>query len=160
DARRQITLALMEVASGRTVAPTGGQLLQAGDLFLAMHEYELAETYFQRALAAGASETGVRLGLANTYLALGDTPRAEGQLTVITRNLTDSEPSYQYLLTRANVYRQQHQNARALTAFAQAAQFAGEDPTAEREMLRASGDEGIRINRNISLLGDFSVLPI
>jgi tetratricopeptide (TPR) repeat protein len=160
DARRQITLALMESASGRTAPPTGSQLLQAGDLFLSMHEYELAETYFQRALAAGASETSVRLGLANTYLALGDSPRAEGQLTTISRNLTDSDPSYQYLLTKANLYRQQHQNVRALTAFAQAAQSAGEDPTAEREMLRTGGDEGIRISRTVSLLSDFSVAPI
>src|SRR5882672_5970733 len=160
DARRQIALALMESAKGRTPPPNGNQLLQAADLFLAMHEYQLAETYFQRALAAGGSETSVRLGLANTYLALGDSPRAEGQLNSISQNLTDSEPSYQYLLTRANVFRQQHQNARALTAFAQAAESAGEDPTAERELLRAGGDEGLRINRNVSLLGDFSVAPI
>src|SRR5258705_1221269 len=80
DAKRQVTLALMEVASGHSSPPTGSQLLEAANLFLGMHEYELAETYYQRALAAGASETSVRLGLANTYLALGDTPRAEGQL--------------------------------------------------------------------------------
>ena len=159
-ARRQIGLALMEAASGRTTPPTGNQLLQAADLFLGMHEYQLAETYFLRALSAGASETSVRLGLANTYLALGDTPRADAQLTSISHNLTDSEPSYQYLLTKANVFRQQHQNARALTAFAQAAESAGEDPSAERELLRAGGDEGIRINRSVSLLSDFSVAPI
>src|SRR5258708_6528157 len=87
DARRQIALALMESAKGRTPPPNGNQLLQAADLFLAMHEYQLAETYFQRALAAGANETRVPLGLANTYLALGDTPRAEGQLNSISQNL-------------------------------------------------------------------------
>jgi tetratricopeptide (TPR) repeat protein len=160
DARRQITLALMESAKGRTPPPNGRQLLEAADLFLGMHEYELAETYFQRALAAGASETSVRLGLANTYLALGDTPRAEGQLSFVARNETDSEPNYQYLLARANLYRQQHKSASALTAFAQAAESAGEDPTAERELLRAGGDEGIRINRMVSLHSDFSVAPI
>lgn len=160
DAHRQVALALMEAASGRTSPPTGNQLLQTADLFLAMHEYQLAETYFQRALAAGASETSVRVGLANTYLALGDTPRAEGQLSAISRSQTDSEPSYQYLLARAAAYRQQHQNAQALTAFAQAAQAAGEDQTAEREMLRAGGDEGIRINHTVSLLSDFSVAPV
>jgi tetratricopeptide (TPR) repeat protein len=159
-ARRQIGLALMEAASGRTAPPTGNQLLQAADLFLAMHEYQLAETYFQRALAVGAPETSVRLGLTNTYLGLGDTPRAEAQLNLVSRNSTDSETSYQYLLAEANVFRQQHQNARALTAFAQAAESAGEDTTAERELLRAGGDEGIRINRKVSLLSDFSVAPI
>jgi tetratricopeptide (TPR) repeat protein len=125
-----------------------------------MHEYELAETYFQRALAGGANETSVRLGLANTYLALGDTPRAEGQINSISHNLSDSDANYQYLLTRANVYRQRHQNAQALTAFAQASQSAGDDPTAERELLRAGGDEGIRINHTLSLQSDFSVAPV
>ena len=159
-ARRQIGLALMEAASGRTPPPTGNQLLQAADLFLGMHEYQLAETYFQRSLAAGAAETSVRLGLANAYLALGDTPRAEAQLNSISRNLADSEPNYQYLLTKANVFRQLHQNTQALTAFAQAAESAGEDPTAQQELLHAGGDEGIRVNRTLSLLSDFSVAPI
>lgn len=160
DARRQITLSLMESAGGRTPPPTGMQLLEAADLFLAMHEYELAETYFQRALAGGASETSVRLGLANTYLALGDTPRAEGQVNAISRHLDDSDASYQFLLTKAAIYRQQHQNAQALSAFALASQAAGDDPTAERELLRAGGDEGIRINHTLSMHSDFSVAPI
>ena len=110
------------------------QLTQAADLFLGMHEYELAQTYFARALAAGGPETDVRLGMANTYLALGDTPRAEAQVNVIRgQEGTNSDPSYQYLLTKANIYRQHHQSAAALTAFAQAAQSSGEDPTAQRE---------------------------
>ena len=51
--------------------------------------------------------------------------------------LADDEPSYQYLLAKANVFRQEHQNTQALTAFAQAASAAGEDHTAEQEMLRS-----------------------
>jgi tetratricopeptide (TPR) repeat protein len=162
DARREVALAMMESASGRAAPPTGSQLLQAADLFLGMHEYQLAETYFQRALAAGAPETGVRIGLANTYLALGDTPRAEGQLAEVSRSFagTDESPSYQYLLARANAFRQRHQNAQALTAFALASQAAGEDRSAEREMLRAGADEGMRITPRISLLSDVSVAPI
>ncbi len=160
DARRQITLALMEVASGRTAPPTGEQLLQAAELFLGMHEYQLAETYFERALAAGGSEASVRVGLANTYLALGDTPRAEAQLAVVSNALVDDEPNYQYLLAKANLHRQKHENAQALTAFAQASEAAGQDQVAETEMLRAGADEGLRINRRVSLLADASVAPI
>ena len=160
DARREVALALMESASGRAAPPTGNQLVQAADLFLGMHEYQLAETYFQRALAAGASETAVRVGLANTYLALGDTPRAEGQLAEAGHSFTDEEPSYQYLLARANAYRQRHHNAQALTAFALASEAAGEDRSAEREMLRAGADEGMRITPRVSLLSDVSVAPI
>jgi tetratricopeptide (TPR) repeat protein len=166
DARRQIALALMESASGRTAPPSGNQLLQAGDLFLSMHEYQLADTYFQRALAVGAPEQDVRVGLANTYLALGDTQRAEAQLNAISQR-TDKEkdggtdePNYQYLLATASAYRQRRQSAQALTAFAQAAQVAGEDHTAEIEMIRASGDEGLRLNNHVSFLSDFSVAPI
>ncbi len=160
DARRQITLALMEVAAGRSGPPTGSQLLEAADLFLGMHEYQLAETYFERALAAGASESSVRVGLANTYLALGDTPRAAAQLEAVSNSLTDEEPNYQYLLAKANLYRQRRQNAQALTAFALASEAAGEDPSAEREMLRTGADEGVRINRRLSLLSDASVAPV
>lgn len=160
DTRRQIVLALMEAGSGRTAPPTAIELLRAADLFLGMHDYQLAETYFQRALAAGAPESDVRVGLANTYLALGDTPRAEAQLNEVSRNFAEDEPSYEYLLARASAYRQRRQNAQALTAFAQAAEAAGQDHAAETEMLRASADEGLRINHTVSFLSDYSLSPI
>ena len=47
----------------------------------------------------------------------------------------DSDPDYRYLLAEANVYRQQHHNTEALTAFAQASDAAGEDPTAQEGLL-------------------------
>jgi tetratricopeptide (TPR) repeat protein len=159
DAHRQIALALMEAQTGETLPPTGEQLMEAADVFLGMHDYQLAQTYLQRALTAGAPDTPVRIGLANTYLALGDTARAQGQLSVISGS-DDSEPSYQYLLAKANVLRQKHQNTQALTAFAQAASAAGEDQTAEQDLLQAGANEGLRINRSVSFLSDFSVAPI
>jgi tetratricopeptide (TPR) repeat protein len=159
DARRQIALGLMEVQSGEALAPTGHQWIETADLFSRMNDYQLAEAYYQRALAEGASEAEVRVGLANTYLALGDTTRAQDQITAV-GNWDDSEPSYQYLLAKANVYRQQHHSAQALTAFAQAATAAGEDETATRELLQAAGDEGLRLNHTVSFLSDFSVSPI
>ena len=160
DTRRQVTLALMEAAAGRTAPPTALELLRAADVFLGMHDYQLAQTYFQRALAAGAPETDVRIGLANTYLALGDTPRAEAQLNLVSQALGSEEPSYQYLIARASAYRQRRQNAQALTAFAQAAEAAGEDHAADTEMLRAGADEGLRINHTVSFLSDYSLSPI
>ena len=39
DTRRQITLALMEAAAGRTAPPTALELLRAADVFLGMHDY-------------------------------------------------------------------------------------------------------------------------
>ena len=124
-----------------------------------MHDYELAQTYFQRALAAGASEASVRIGMANSYLALGDTARAQDQISLIDSS-ADSEPDYQYLLLKANLFRQKHQDAQALTAFAQAANAAGEHQTAEQDLLAAGASEGLRINPRLSVLSDLSIAPI
>lgn len=159
DARRQIALALLEARAGETLPPTPEQWLQTAEIFLGMHDFQLAAAYFQQAAAAGAADTDVSIGLANVYLAEGDSTRAEAQISSI-RNDADSEPNYQYLMAKANVYRQQHQNVRALTAFAQAADAAGEDQTAERELMQAAGDEGLRLNRKLSFLSDFSLQPI
>ena len=159
DAQRQIALALMEAQTGETLPATGEQLMEAADLFLEMHDYQLAQTYFQHALAAGAPDSAVRIGMANTYLAVGDTVKAQDQLSLL-GNSADSEPSYQYLLAKANVYRQEHQNAQALTAFAQAANAAGEDQTAQQNLLQAGANEGLRIDRTVSFLSTFSVAPI
>ena len=159
DAQRQIALALMEAQTGETLPATGQQLLQAADVFLGMHDYQLAQTYLQRAQAAGASDTAVRIGMANTYLALGETVRAKDELSVV-GNSAESDPDYQYLLAKANVYRQEHQNVQALTAFAQAANAAGEDQTAQQDLLEAGANEGLRIDRRLSFLSTFSVEPI
>ena len=162
-ARRQIALGMMEAQTGEAPPPTGQDYLQIGDVFLGIHDFQLAQKYFERALVAGAPETEVRIGLANSYLAEGDTARAEGQISLISadpNNSTESDPSYQYLLTEANVLRQRHQNVRALTTFAQATEASGEDDTATRELLQAGANEGMLINRRISFLSNFSVDPV
>ncbi|HUB17725.1 MAG TPA: tetratricopeptide repeat protein [Acidobacteriaceae bacterium] len=159
EANREIALAMMEAEAGETPPPTGAQMIQAADLFRQMHDYQLSETYLQRAKGAGASDTAVHIGLANTYLALGDTARAQGELAAISSS-PDDGPDYQYLLAEANVYRQEHQSTQALTAFAQASDAAGEDQTAEQNLLQAGGEEGLRLNQRISMLADGSVSPI
>jgi len=159
DAQRQVALALMEARVGETLPPTGEQLMEAAGVFLDLHEYQLAQTYLQLSLTAGAPDTSVRIALANTYLALGETTKADVELNAVSSS-ADDEPSYQYLLTKAAVLRQEHQNTQALTAFAQAENAAGEDQTAEQDMLQAAANEGLRLNRNVSFLSDFSVAPI
>ncbi len=159
DARRQIALAMMEAQAGDTLPATGDQLVDAANVFRSLHDYELSQTYLDRALAVGASESAVHIGRANNYIALGDTVRAQGELATISRD-ADSDPDYQYLLAKANIYRQEHHNAEALTAFAQASDAAGEDQTVEQSLLSAGGDEGLRINPRVSLLSDISVEPI
>lgn len=159
DARRQIALALMEAETGETEPATGEQLIQAADIFRGIHDYQLSQTYLERARAVGASETSVRLGMANNYMAIGDTARAQGELAAIGQD-ADNDPDYQFLLAQANIYRQEHRNDQALTAFAQASDAAGDDPTAENSLLMAGANEGLRINPTVSLLSDFSVQPI
>jgi tetratricopeptide (TPR) repeat protein len=159
DAERQIGLAQMEGEAGDTAAPTGSQFIAAADVFRTMHDYELSQTYLQRAKAAGAPDAEVRIGLANNYLALGDTARAQAELAAVS-SVADSAPDYEYLLAKANVLRQQHHDAQALTSFAQASSAEGEDQSAEQAMLQAGADEGLRVTPFISLLSVVSVDPI
>jgi tetratricopeptide (TPR) repeat protein len=158
-AEREVALALMEAAGGETAPPSGNQFIMAADVFRSMHDYQLSQNYLQRAKTAGAPDAAVRIGLANNYLALGDTAKAHAQLEAV-RAAADSSPDYQYLLAQANVFRQEHQNAQALTSFAQASNAEGDDQTAQQGLLQAGADEGLRITPRISVLSDFSVEPI
>jgi tetratricopeptide (TPR) repeat protein len=159
DAERQIALAQMEGEAGDTAPPTGNQFIAAADVFRSMHNYQLSETYLERAKTAGAPDAEVRIGMANSYLALGDTARASAELAAVNA-AADSAPDYQYLLAKANVYRQEHHNAQALTSFAQASNAEGEDQTAEQALLQAGADEGLRVTPSLSLLSFFSVEPV
>jgi len=159
DARRQIALGMMEARTGQTAPPTGEQFVLAAGVFLDMHDFQLAELYFQKAAAVGAPDAAVRIGLANTYLSLGETAKADVEISEL-RNSAQGEPSYQLLLVEATEMRQRHQNTQALTAFAQAASAAGEDETAERSLMQAAADEGMRLNSRVSVLSDFSIAPI
>lgn len=159
DAEREIALALMESEAGDTEPFSGNQLIAAADVFRSMHNYDLSQSYLEKAKAAGAPDATVRIGLANNYLALGDSTRAEAELNAVSVD-ADSGPDYQYLLAEANLHRQQHHNEQALTSFAQASNAEGEDETAEQGLLQAGADEGLRVTPTLSLLSDFSVDPI
>jgi len=159
DAERQIALAWMEADAGDTVPASGPQYVEAANLFSSMHQYDLSESYLARAKAAGASDAEVRIALANDDLALGETVKAKAELAAIS-DPADEAQNYQYLLAEATVYSQEHQNPQALTAFAQAANGAGDDQTAEQGMLATGANEGLRVNPHLSVLSDFSVEPI
>lgn len=159
DANRQIALGWMEAAAGDTAAPSGNEFIAAADVFRATHDYGLSQTYLERAKLAGAPDTKVRVGMANNYLALGDTARAHAELSAVSAE-GDDAPDYQFLIAEANVFRQEHQGAQALTSFAQAANAGGDDEAAEQSMLQAGADEGFRVTPSLSLLSDFSVEPI
>jgi len=159
DAQREIALAMMEAASGDSLPPSGPQYVQAADIFRSLHDYQLSETYIEHAKAAGAPDTTVHIGLANTYLALGETTKANAELSAIKTD-AESAPDYQYLLAQANLYRQQHRNVQALTSFAQASNAEGEDESATTSLLQAGANEGLRITPQVSVLSDFLMEPI
>jgi tetratricopeptide (TPR) repeat protein len=159
DSERQIALAQMEGEAGVTEPPTGSQFVAAADVLRTMHEYQLSQTYLQRAKAAGAPDSEVRIGFADNYLAIGDTPRAQAELSAV-KAADGAAPDYQYLLAEANVYRQEHHNAQALTSFAQAADAEGDDQSAEQDLLQAGADEGLRVTPVLSVLSSFLVEPI
>jgi tetratricopeptide (TPR) repeat protein len=159
DAQREIALALMEATAGDAPAPSGGQYIEAADTFRSIHDYRLSQTYIEHAKAAGAPDTQVRIGLANNYLALGETTKANAELAAI-KVEAESAPDYQYLLAQANLYRQEHHNAQALTSFAMASNAEGEDQTASTGLLEAGANEGLRVTPVVSVLSEFSMQPI
>jgi tetratricopeptide (TPR) repeat protein len=159
DAEREVALAVMEAAAGDSLPPSGGQYIEAADIFRSVHDYQLSQTYVEHAKAAGAPDAQVRIGLANNYLALGETTKANAELSAIKAE-AGSAPDYQYLLAQANLYRQEHHNVQALTSFAEASDAEGEDQTATTSLLEAGANEGLRITPKISVLSDFVMEPV
>jgi len=77
DAKQQISLAFAESRIGEAPPVTADNLIEAANLLLAMHDFDLATRYFEKAKQAGASDEVVAIGLANTYLAQGKTKEAD-----------------------------------------------------------------------------------
>lgn len=160
DARQQVSLAFQEARIGEATPATADNLIEAGNIFLGMHDFDLARKMFENAKAAGAADQVVAIALANTYLAQGDSPEAQVQLASL-GNASDFDQNYDYKLAEATIYRQRHDGVRALTAFAHANQLAGDqDDVASLQMEQVAGEEGLRVNDRFSVLSDFSVSPI
>jgi hypothetical protein len=63
--------------------------------------------------------------------------------------------NYDYMLAMGSVYRRRNDNYRAMTSFARATQLGGEvDQVAERQLLETSGQQGMPLTRNVSVLSD------
>ena len=141
DAKQEVALAFAESRIGEASPVTADNLVEAANIFLAAHDFDLAERYFAKAKDLGASDDTVAIGLANTYIAQGKDRKAEQELAALGKP-ADYEQSYDYQLAWANIYNQRHDNVRAISSFARANQLAADDPTAERGLLQVSGEEG------------------
>jgi tetratricopeptide (TPR) repeat protein len=159
DARRQIALGFAEArANGGPV--TADDIEEAANIFLAMHEFDLAETYFDKARQAGANPRTVGIGLANTYLAEGQTNKAEEALASVGAQ-NDFRDDYDYMMASANLYRQRQDTVHALSTFAQASSVAGPENTeatqiAHQEVLQ---EEGRQLTQNVSISPQLSFSP-
>jgi len=156
DARQQISLALAEARIGEAEPVSADNLIEAGNLLLAMNDFDLAAKYFQRAKAAGAADEVVALGMANTLLAQGETEQAQNALATI-GNPETFKDNYDYALTMGNIYRQRHDASQAMLSFAHANELGGGDEIAERSMQEAAGQEGMQVSKKVSVDSDFDM---
>jgi tetratricopeptide (TPR) repeat protein len=159
DVRRQIALGFAEARVDSSPV-TAEDIVEAANIFLAMHDFDLAETYFNKARSAGANPRNVSIGLTNTYLAQGETRKAEAELASL-GSPTDFRDDYDYMMASANLYRQRQDTVHALSAFAQASTVAGEDDngTAQTAQYELAGEEGRQINQKISFFPEASFGP-
>lgn len=161
DARRQIALGFAEARVGDSKPVTADDFVEAANIFLAMHDFDLAKTYFEKARLAGANQRVIAIGLANTYLAEGNSRRAELELASLGDG-SEYEDDYDYLMARANLYRQRQDTVQALSAFARASTLAGTDnqDVAQNAQYELAGEEGRQINQNVSIYPAASFTPL
>lgn len=159
DVHRQLALGFAEArVSDSPVSPE--DILEAANILLAAHDFHLAETYFDKAKLAGANPRTVEIGLANTYVAEGETHRAVEALASLgpARDFADD---YDYMIAAANLYRQRQDTVHALSSFVQANTVAGQDnqaitQTAQNELAL---EEGHQITQNVSVAPEASFAP-
>lgn len=158
-AQQQIALAFAESRVGEASPVTADDFIEAANLFLAMNDFDLARRYFERARQAGAADEVVTIGMANSSIAQGQTHQAQGELAKLGPP-ADFSNNFDYTMAQANIYRQQHEQFHAMTAFARANQLGGEDDTAEFAMQQAAAEQGVQVSRNISVNSDVLVHTI
>jgi Tfp pilus assembly protein PilF len=83
EARQQVAWGFAEARVSDNIPIKPEHLVEAADIFLSTHEFELSTMYLQRALAAGADEDVVALRMTEAYLGEGKTSSAEAQLASV-----------------------------------------------------------------------------
>ena len=138
---------------GEASPVTAGDFIEAANIFLAMNDFDLARRYYERARQAGAADEVVAIGMANSAIVQGRTGEAQQQLAQL-GNPAEFANNFDYTMAQANIYRQEHQQFQAMTAFARANQLGGQDDTAELAMQQAAEEQGMQLSRTTSLHSD------
>jgi len=160
EARRQIALGFAETRVFPDSLVTGQDFADAGNLFLGMHDFDLAEQYFARARTAGANNRVVAIGLTNTYLAEGNTQKAGSTLASL-GPANDFRDDYDYMMASANLYRQRQDPLHSLASFAQASTIAGleDHGVAESSQYVEAEQEGRQITDKVSFVPEGTFAP-
>ncbi len=160
EARRQIALGFAEARLFPDSSVTGEDFAEAANIFLAMHDFDLAENYYSKAQVAGANGRTVAIGLTNTYLAEGNTREASTALASL-GNPADFQDDYDYMMAEANLYRQRQDPVHSLAAFAQASTAAGQEDQgiAETSQYTEADQAGKQVNDRLSIVPDALFTP-
>lgn len=159
EVRRQLALGFAEARIDQS-AVSPEDILQAANIFLGSHDFDLAETYFDKAKLAGANPRELEIGLANTYVAEGESQKAAQALASL-GPVSDYTDDSDYMIAAGNLYRQRQDTVQALSSFAQANTVAGQDNQATAQVVQneLGLEEGAQINQNVSLLPEASFAP-
>jgi len=159
EVHRQLALGFAEARISQSpVSPQ--DILDAANILLAVHDFDLAEEYFDKAKLAGANSRDVEIGLANTYVAEGETNKAQDALASL-GPIDSFSDDYDYMVAAANLYRQRQDTVHALSSFAQANTVAGQENLAETQTAQneLAIEEGRQINQTVSILPEASFAP-
>lgn len=156
DAQQQIALGFAEARVAPTDVTSADDYLNAADILMGIHEYQLAQRMYGRAQALGADEAAVAVGMANASLALGDTRSAQLQLASLNDD-PERKSNYEYLVAQANVYRQLGQNDRALANFVLASQIDPQDPATRATEVELQQEVGRPVIGRLGVASDVRV---
>jgi tetratricopeptide (TPR) repeat protein len=158
-AKQQVALAFAESRVGEASPVTTDNMVEAANVFLSAHDFDLALRYFEKARDMGAADDSVAVGMAETYLAQGNDLLAEKTLIAL-GDPADHQQDVAYQLAWGNVYHERHDTRRALSAFAHANQIAEDDPVAEHALVEVGGEEGDLIQPKFSFQSNAYTTPI
>jgi tetratricopeptide (TPR) repeat protein len=159
ETQQQVSLGFAESRVGEANPITAEHLIAAAQVLMSIQEFDLAKRYFQRAQAEGADEQAVAIGMTNAYLALGETQSASQTIRSLGSN-SDNYENFEYLIALGNVYRQEHETAQALSAFARANSLVEGNESAEKTEVSLAQQEGRQITENLSVQPELSFSPI
>jgi tetratricopeptide (TPR) repeat protein len=159
DAAQQVAFGLAEARIGEARAVTPENLIEAAGVLRSIDQFDIAKKYYQRAEADGADPESVDVGLANVYLAQGQTHNAQALLQSVGNN-PDHVENYDYLIAMSNVYSQEHNTVQALSDIAQANQIMQSNGSAEQTEMYLADTEGRQINDKLSYVPQASFSPI